>query len=119
MEVSGTTVTVVLGLVGFLEAIHTLTFVGLSSKIKTLCAENREDHNKIFEELKLKQSVTACSEKVSACNGSRDKKLEVAAKADDKITSERRVVIDEKIEGIVTSLDNLSMCISKYTKGEC
>ena len=112
--------------IGILSGLNAILLAGLRSQMDKYSKENREDHNKIFDSLNLKQSITGCDEKTKACNGNRDKKFDVAKKTDDIITKERRIVMDEKIDnlaesvqGIGVSLDNLSICISKYTKGEC
>lgn len=112
--------------IGVLSGLNAILLAGLRSQMDKYSQENREDHQLLFKELGLKQSIKTCEDKVRTCNGNRDKKLEITNKADEIIVKERRIVIDEKIEGLTgsvhemgVSLDNLSMCISKYTKGVC
>ena len=112
--------------IGVLSGLNAILLSGLRSQIDKSSKENREDHQLIFMELGKKQSVAICDNNIKSCNGNRDKKLEIANKADEIITNERRVTIDKKIEdisesvqGMGVSLDNLSICISRYTKGAC
>ena len=112
--------------IGVLSGLNAILLSGLRSQIDKSSKENREDHQLIFMELGKKQSVEVCSNNIKNCNGNRDKKLDVANKAEEIITTERRITIDKKIEdisesvqGMGVSLDNLSICISRYTKGAC
>ena len=112
--------------IGVLSGLNAIVLAGLRSQMDEYSQENREDHQLLFKELGAKQSIITCENKVRTCNGNRDKKLEIANKADEIIVKDRREVIDEKIKdltesvhGMGVSLDNLSTCISKYTKGVC
>ena len=119
METWQTIVSIAGIFIGVLSGLNAILLSGLRSQIDKNSKENREDHQLIFLELGKKQSVEVCNNNIKNCNGNRDKKLAVADKAAEIISADRRKVIEDKIDGLTVSLDNLSICISKFTKGEC
>ena len=107
--------------IGVLQGLNLYILNDIRKKQETDRVENREDHQRIYNILdtipRTYRTATDCVTMVATCNGSRDKKLAVADKAAELITADRRKVIEDKIDGLTVSLDNLSICISKYTKG--
>ena len=67
-------------------------------------------------------SLDSCNGKIKDCHKNSDDLIKARRETTDSIIGEVKTKIDglAKVQGeMIDSFDNLSVCISKYTKGEC